>query len=116
MKYPLFGIIYNYKGIKEENYLYTADELKEFDIGLFNMCVLGSGAWHDSNLNDCAWKTWMGKFIESENELKLFLNGYYNDEPDNDEDWYWENIEDNDLYGYSSDTMKDVLTELNVEV
>ena len=25
MKYPLFGIIYNWKGLKEENYLYTED-------------------------------------------------------------------------------------------
>ena len=28
MKYPLFGIIYNWKGLKEENYLYTEEELK----------------------------------------------------------------------------------------
>ena len=30
MKYPLFGIIYNWKGLKEENYLYTEEELKQF--------------------------------------------------------------------------------------
>ena len=114
MKYPLFGIIYNYHGIKEENYLYTAEELKKFDIGLFNMCVLGSGAWHDSNLVDCASKTWMGTMIENDEMLYKFLKGKFNS-TEQDKDWYWENVEDNDLYGgmRKSDTMRKALTEFN---
>ena len=31
----LFGIIYNWKGLKEENYLYTEEELKQFDNELY---------------------------------------------------------------------------------
>jgi hypothetical protein len=115
MQYPVFGIIYNYKGIKEENYLYTVEELKKFDIGLFNMCVLGSGAWHDSNLVDCAWKTWMGTMIENDEMLWKFLQGHFNNtwRTDVDKDWYWENVEDNDLYGgmCKSETMRNALTE-----
>jgi hypothetical protein len=116
MKYPLFAIIYNWKGLKEENYLYTEEELKQFDNELYKDCIENPDEWHDSQKIECAWKTWMGKFIESENELKLFVNGYYNDEPDEDVDWYWENVIDNDLYGRASNTMSEVLDELNLGV
>lgn len=116
MKYPLFGIIYNWKGLKEENYLYTEDELKRFDKKLYDDCMQKPYEWHDSTLIDCAWKTWMGLRIDGEYTLEKFLEGDYNDEPaENDDDWYWENSEDNDLYGYSSDTMKLALREMRVE-
>jgi hypothetical protein len=32
-----------------------------------------------------------------------------------DEDWYWENVECNNLYGYESNTMKEALVEFNKE-
>jgi len=108
--YPLFGIIYNWKGLKEENYLYTAEELKKFDEELYNMCIEDPNQWFDSPKIECAWKTWMGTLIKDECELKRFIGGYYNDKPsESDADWYWENVMDNDLYGVKSDTMKDVL-------
>ena len=112
MNYPLFGIIYNNQGIKEENYLYTAGELKQFDIGLFNRCALNPGAWHDSYLNDCACKTWMGTMIENDEMLWKFLKGDFNN-TEQDNDWYWENVKDNDLYGgmRKSVTMRQALTE-----
>lgn len=112
MKYPLFGIIYNWKGLKEENYLYTEDELKQLDIELYKDCVENPDEWHDSQKADCAWKTWMGKLIKDEHELKLFIDGYYNDEPEENEDWYWENVENNDLYGVKSNTMKRIMEGL----
>ena len=37
--FPLFGIIYNWKGLKEENYLYTAEELRLFDEELYQDCM-----------------------------------------------------------------------------
>lgn len=112
MEYPLFGIIYNRKGLKEENYLYTAKELKRSDIGLFNACVLNSGAWHASLLADCASKTWMGTMIENDEMLWKFLQGHFND-TEQEDGWYWENVEDNDLYGgwCKSDTMRRALAE-----
>ena len=57
MKYPLFGIIYNWKGLKEENYLYTAEELKQFDKELYENCIAYPSEWHDSTKAECAWKT-----------------------------------------------------------
>lgn len=111
--YPLYGIIYNWKGLKEENYLYTAEELKKFDPELYEECEDYPYSWHDSTLADCPWKTWMGIRIKNEIELSQFLEGCYNEKPDeDDEGWYWEDMEDNDLYGYPSNTMREVLAEL----
>ena len=115
VKYPLFGIIYNWKGLKEENYLYTADELKQFDEGLYKDCINNEYGWCDSKLIECAWKTWMGLKINDDEELYLFLSGYYNDDSHEDDDeWYWENVEDNDLYGVKSDTMKIALRSMGL--
>lgn len=117
MKYPLFGIIYNWKGLKEENYLYTAEELKQFDEELYEDCMAVPYEWHDSTKAECGWKTWIGRQIKNEYELKSFLSGDYNDteRTEEDEDWYWENVEINDLYGYVSHTMIDALFELKKE-
>lgn len=115
MKYPLFGIIYNWKGLKEENYLYTEEELKRFDEELYYDCVNGHlHQWHDSTKSECPWKTWMGFMITDDKYLKMFLSGQYNEIERQDEDygWYWENVEDNDLYGYSSNTMREGLAKL----
>ena len=114
----LFGIIYNWKGLKEENYLYTEEELKQFDNELYEDCIAKPNEWHDSKMPECAWKTWMGILIDSEEMLEKFLSGGFNDleRMEVDEDWYWDNIEINDLYGYASDTMQNALEKLNVEV
>jgi hypothetical protein len=114
--YPLYAIIYNWKGLKEENYLYTAEELKKFDPELYEKCEDYPYSWHDSTLADCPWKTWIGIRIKNETELSQFLKGCYNEKPDEDDEdnegWYWENMEDNDLYGYPSNTMRKALAEL----
>lgn len=104
----LFGIIYNWKGLKEENYLYTEEELKRFDEKLYEDCIAEPSKWHYSTMAVCGWKTWDGILIDNENMLKKFLNGEFNDleRMEVDEDWYWDNIESNDLYGHASDTMR----------
>lgn len=122
MEYPLFGIIYNWKGLKEENYLYTAEELKQFDEELYNDCMNGLLLeWHDSTKAECAWKTWMGFMIIGDDDLKMFLTGVFNEVDrlcleDDNEDWYWENSRINDLYGHASPTMVNALSELKLEV
>ena len=52
--------------------------------------------------------------INSEEILSDFLNGASNDtfKEDEGDGWYWENVEDNDLYGYPSNTMKEALAEI----
>ena len=109
----LFGIIYNYKGIKEENYLYTAEELKKFDPQLYEDCMAEPCDWHDSTMSVVANKTWAGTMLQDEDELRRFLTGVFNDSCDDDE-WYWCNVFANDLYGEKSNTMIDATMELNI--
>ena len=117
MKYPLFGIIYNWKGLKEENYLYTARDLKKFDKELYDNCMENPHEWHDSTLCECAWKTWMGFRLDDEFALERFLTGDYNEDLETEIDgWYWENVEDNDLYGLASDTMKRALADMRSDI
>ena len=114
----LFGIIYNWKGLKEENYLYTEEELKRFDKKLYEDCMAKPNEWCYSTMPVCGWKTWDGILIDSEEMLEKFLSGGFNDleRMEVDEDWYWNNEENNDLYGYASDTMRKTLEKLNMEV
>ena len=104
------GIIYNWKGLKEENFLYTLEELKEYDKELCEACVDNPTQWHESANAPCAWKTWCGKLLETDNDVRDFLMGKYNDDINNG-DWYWANQLHNGLYGASSKTMSKAVTE-----
>lgn len=110
------GIIYNWKGLKEENFLYTLDELAQFDFDLLQKCIGDCSSFHDSAKAECGWKTWSGRLLKTDKEIKEFLSGKFNDEErkEIDEDWYWENQPDNDLYGRFSPTMKSELNRLKV--
>lgn len=113
LTFPYVGIIYNWKGLKEENYLYTLTELQEFDAEFYEALIA-----HPTEVIDwdhgCACKTWMGFFINEEDSLREFLTGKINDipvSPESDsyeelkQDWYWESVLRNDFYGKNSDTM-----------
>lgn len=114
----LIGIVYNWKGIKEENYLYTLDELAKYDLELLKDCLNNPDGFNDSSKAESANKTWMGRLLKTEEEVKDFLKGDWNDDiellklenPETDySDWYWENVRDNALYGEKSGTMKQAL-------
>lgn len=104
------GIIYNWKGLKEENYLYTLDELAEVDFKLLVECLNDPTTFILSQLIPCSWKTWEGRLLKTEEEVIEFLSGKFNDDAKcNGPDWYWENCVDNDLYGKDSYTMSEAL-------
>ena len=114
----LTGIVYNWKGLKEENYLYTLDEMAKYDFELLKDCLNNPEGFNDSSKAKSADKTWMGRLLKTEEEVSDFLKGGWNDDtellkwenPDTDySDWYWENVRDNDLYGEKSGTMKQAL-------
>ena len=111
----LIGIIYNWKGLKEENYLYTLDEIAESDFDLLIDCLNNPDTFNVSSKPVAANKTWEGRLLKNDDEIKDFLRGCWNDDiellkgenPGTDyDDWYWENVLDNDLYGKKSETMK----------
>lgn len=117
----LIGIVYNWKGLKEENYLYTLDEISKYDFELLRDCLNNPEEWVDSKKVVAANKTWEGRLLKTDEEVKDFLCGRWNNDieemkennPDTDYgDWYWENVLDNDLYGEKSETMKQNLDRL----
>lgn len=119
----LIGIIYNWKGLKEENYLYTLDEMAKYDFELLKDCLNNPNVFNDSTKSMSANKTFMGKLLKTDEEVESFLSGMYNDNieevkfnnPNIDySDWYWENIPDNNLYGEESDTMNIMLQKFYI--
>ena len=117
----LIGIVYNWKGLKEENYLYTLDEIAKYDFELLKDCINNPETFNDSSKPVAANKTWEGRLLKTDEEVKDFLRGRCNEDivclkeenPGTDYDgWYWENVLDNDLYGEKSETMKRNLDRL----
>lgn len=116
LKFPLIGVIYHYKGIKEENCLYTPDELNKRDPKLAEKCMKSKIKWElfDSEMGTNN-KTIIGCRLDDRTMLYDFLKGKYNDDTyADDEDWYWENST-SDVYGESlhADTMELALDEFN---
>lgn len=114
----LIGIIYNWKGLKEENYLYTLDEMAKYDFELLRDCLNNPYYFNDSLRINSANKTWAGRLLETDDEVREFIGGKWNDDIDSLKrenpgvdysDWYWENVKDNDLYGEKSGTMRQAL-------
>lgn len=87
----LIMVIYNWKGLKEENYLYTVEEFKRRNSELAEAMEKYSGEWTCDVFS--ADKTYVAKKTVSEDELFEFLNGAYNDteQSETDANWYWEN-------------------------
>ncbi len=98
----LVMIIYNWKGLKEENFLYTVEELQERNPNLCSGVVNYPKKWiHDSFSAD---KTYVAKKVTSVEELYQFISGSFNDKEASEfnEDWYWA-LADEDLFGVNDD-------------
>ena len=70
----LIGIVCNWKGVKEENYLYTLDEMAKYDFELLKDCLNNSNAFNDSLKSESADKTWMGRLLKTDEEIKDFVS------------------------------------------
>lgn len=98
----LVMIIYDWKGLKEENYLYTVEELRKRNSELCSGVIEFPEKWiHDSFSAD---KTYMAKKVTSVEELYQFISGSFNDTEATEfnEDWYWV-LADEDLFGVNDD-------------
>ena len=122
--YPYIGIIYNWKGLKEENYIYTIEEMAEFDPVVLDQCLMEQDEWHNGGF--CANKTYNAVCLHDEESLRSFLLGESNDSiddmldsnqdrnPEDYSDWYWANQLNNDLYGHRSNTLKKIVNKLGI--
>lgn len=116
LQYPLYGVIQNWKGMKETNYLYTCEELQRFDPKLYKECnqdYLGQEGWHDSEKSPSAYVTWQGTRLNNQIEVRSFLTGQFNKYSClSNNHWYWMNSDTNDLYGEVSSTLRDACFEV----
>lgn len=87
IKLPVFGIVLDYKGLKEEKFLYTEKELEKRDPELLQKCKMNPNHYEDSTWGT-ANKTISGIMIENTYDLKKFFNNVVDDTKSKNEDWY----------------------------
>ena len=110
VKFPIIGIICDWNGYSEDNYLYTPKQLSNRDPDLlYRLLVEEPGStsaprkgvnFAKSDILSDSNKIAVGFLIKNREMLFSFLNGFYNKEGKNSKntkDWYWENVE-LDLY------------------
>ncbi len=109
----IYGLIYNWKGLKEENSIYTASELSELDEAFV------PEERYDGAV--AANKTYMvirltGKNQEeTEQNIRRFLTGEYNkEEVIPHDDWYWETVTENFFTGEQNQTTIDYVEKLQL--
>lgn len=98
LKFPLYGLIRNYQGLHEENFVYTEEQMRQYDPAVINQLKIieisnGSCKWTD------AYPRWGNDTadvckIHNEEGLRQFLEGAYNYDQ-NDLDDYYDSEEEN---------------------
>ena len=109
----LYGLVYNWKGLKEENSVYTEEYLKEVDedfvpdVEQYEGAIAANKTYFCYRLN--------GKTREeTEENVRAFLTGAKNDDSITSHDWYWESVTEDFFTGYENPTMKEVIERLNL--
>lgn len=110
----IYGLIYDWKGLKEENSLYTGKQLKELDAAFV------PEDRYDGAI--AANKTYMAIRLtgktpeETDQNVRKFLTGKYNEAGDIEyiEGWYWETVEENFFTGEKNETTLKYIDRLNI--
>ena len=110
----VYGLLYNWKGLKEENSLYTATQLKELDEAFV------PEDRYDGAI--AANKTYMAIRLtgktqeETDQNVRDFLTGKYNEAGDMEyiEGWYWETVDENFFTGEKNETTLKYIDRLNI--
>lgn len=107
----IYGIVYNWKGLKEENSIYTANQLKELDEA-FVPVEMYEGSFA-ANKTYSAFNLTGSSEDETLSNIRSFLTGKYNDNPMH-EDWYWETVRTNLFTGEENATTNEYINQLNL--
>lgn len=110
----VYGLLYNWKGLKEENSLYTATQLKELDEAFV------PEDRYDGAI--AANKTYMAIRLtgktqeETDQNVRDFLTGKYNEAGDMEyiEGWYWETVDENFFTGEKNETTLKYIDRLHI--
>lgn len=116
IEYPIIGVIYKWKGLKEENYLYTMEEMWERDSKLLIKCLQQPGVLQDDE-GGSGNRTRVGILLTDQGMVKNFLQYEYNEPADgNNGDYYIENRGD-DLYCLTDKTaLRKALLEMSGQI
>jgi len=89
LKFPLYGLIRNYQGLHEENCVYTEEQIRKYDPDVLDYPFdkPGQFLWTD------AYPRWGNdtadvRKIHNEKELRQFLEGAYNYDQNDLDDYY----------------------------
>lgn len=110
----IYGLIYNWKGLKEENSLYFEEELKNLDEDFvpearYDGAISGDKTYMVIRLTGNTSE-------ETDKNVRDFLTGKYNETGDMPyvEGWYWETVEDNFFIGGENNTTQEYIKRLNL--
>jgi hypothetical protein len=112
----LYGIVYNWKGLKEENSVYTSAQLSAEDPNFKPELEIQDGAFA-ANKTYIAYKLTGANKEETVANVKAFLTGGKNDTFDGaeiPEGWYWETVNENLFTGEENPTIKQLISYLGI--
>lgn len=113
---PLYGLVYNWKGLKEENYIYTAEQLKANEEG-FNPEEEWQDGGFSANKTYIIYKLNGATPEETAENVKAFMQGGKNDEQSESEidGWYWETLKDDIFTGDPNPTAERIINALELK-
>lgn len=110
----IYGIIYDWKGLKEENSLYTVKQLKALDESYVPQERYDGAFW--GNKTYMAFRLTGRTPEETDDNIRAFLTGKYNETGDMPyiEGWYWETVEENLFTGEKNETTLEHIRRLQI--
>lgn len=110
----IYGIIYDWKGLKEENSLYTVAQLKALDEAFVPQERYDGAFW--GNKTYMAFRLNGNTPAETDENIRAFLTGKYNEAADMPyvEGWYWETVEENLFTGEKNETTLEHIRRLQI--
>ena len=110
----IYGIIYDWKGLKEENSLYTVKQLKLLDESYVPQERYDGAFW--GNKTYMAFRLTGRTPEETDENIRAFLTGRYNESADMPyiEGWYWETVGENLFTGEKNETTLEHIRRLQI--
>lgn len=112
----IYGVIYDWQGLKEENSLYTVKQLKEIDPAF----VEGADRYEGGFSGDktyTVYKLTGSDSVETEQNIRKFLTGGYNVTGDMVmyDGWYWETVDTNFFTDSWNETTLEYIKRLGIQ-
>ena len=112
----IYGIVYDWQGLKEENSLYTAKQLKELDPAFVEGVDRYEGGF-SGDKTYTVYKLTGSNPAETEQSIRKFLTGGYNVTGDMVmyDGWYWETVDTNLFTDGWNETTLEYIKRLGIQ-